>query len=85
MVQEHKLDYVKIEAARRMYIPEGETFWTAADETKGGVAITVRSGRGIQVVSQGQDTEGRFIWVVVEMGDRTFGLCNVCIRTLCRA
>lgn len=60
-----------------MYLPCGTTYWAAADETRGGVAIAVRSGRGIQVTAQGQDAEGRFIWIKVKRGDEEFGVCNV--------
>lgn len=75
--QEHKLNRSKIEDARRMYLSGGSTFWTEADGTKGGVAITVRFGRGLQVLRRGQDVQGRFLWLHVAKGDETFGVCNV--------
>lgn len=44
----------------------------------GGVAITVRKGRGLTVIEDGQDPEGRFIWVkILNTDGKIFGICNV--------
>lgn len=77
LAQEHKLDDAKLKEAKRLYLPGHQTFWAAADETRGGVAISVRAGRGIEVLNHGKDNEGRFVWITVKMGSRTFGVCNV--------
>lgn len=77
LVEEHKLDAAKIEEVKRTCLLGHFTFWAAADETKGGVAISVWAGRGIEILDQGKDSEGRFIWIKVKMQDKTFGVCNL--------
>lgn len=76
-MQEHKLDRQKIEEARRMFCPQGDTRWWEADETRGGVAITIKKGAGIEILEEGKDLEGWFGWLLVKRNQEVFGLCNI--------
>lgn len=76
-IQEHNLDSHKIQEVRRTFLPQGDTTWWEADETRGGVAITLHKKAGMTVIEEGQDPEGRFGWLIVKRGQEVFGLCNV--------